>query len=97
MPYALLVLGSGGRGESLLAAEQDNALVYEATTRRASSMGGLPALANTLPGSSMSGVHYCADGVMARIPLGVAVWIRGVIACAIGAGIQIERVPSTRI
>jgi CBS domain-containing protein len=26
-PYALLVLGSGGRGESLLAADQDNALV----------------------------------------------------------------------
>ena len=29
VPYAILVLGSGGRGESLLAAEQDNALVYE--------------------------------------------------------------------
>ena len=28
-PYAVLVLGSGGRGESLLAADQDNAIVYE--------------------------------------------------------------------
>ena len=27
-PYALLVLGSGGRGESLLAADQDNAIVF---------------------------------------------------------------------
>ncbi|MBL8704882.1 MAG: CBS domain-containing protein [Rhodospirillales bacterium] len=27
--YTMLVLGSGGRGESLLAADQDNALVYE--------------------------------------------------------------------
>ena len=27
-PYALLVLGSGGRGESLLAMDQDNALIY---------------------------------------------------------------------
>ena len=28
-PYAVLVLGSAGRGESLLAADQDNAIVYE--------------------------------------------------------------------
>ena len=27
-PYAMLVLGSGGRGESLLAMDQDNALIY---------------------------------------------------------------------
>jgi DNA polymerase-3 subunit epsilon/CBS domain-containing protein len=29
-PYAMLVLGSGGRGESLLAMDQDNAIVYAA-------------------------------------------------------------------
>src|SRR5215468_6605628 len=28
MPYAVMVLGSAGRGESLLAADQDNAIVY---------------------------------------------------------------------
>jgi DNA polymerase-3 subunit epsilon/CBS domain-containing protein len=28
VPYALMVLGSGGRGESLLAMDQDNAIVY---------------------------------------------------------------------
>ena len=28
VPYAMLVLGSGGRGESLLAMDQDNAIVY---------------------------------------------------------------------
>jgi CBS domain-containing protein len=30
-PYALFVLGSGGRGESLLAPEQDNALAYDSS------------------------------------------------------------------
>lgn len=29
VPYALLVLGSGGRGESLLAMDQDNAIIFE--------------------------------------------------------------------
>ena len=29
VPYAMLVLGSGGRGESLLSMDQDNAIVYE--------------------------------------------------------------------
>ena len=28
-PYAMLVLGSGGRGESLLAMDQDNAIIFE--------------------------------------------------------------------
>ena len=27
-PYAMLVLGSGGRGESLMAPDQDNAIVF---------------------------------------------------------------------
>ncbi|MGI9415394.1 MAG: exonuclease domain-containing protein, partial [Hyphomicrobiales bacterium] len=29
VPYAMMVLGSGGRGESLLAMDQDNAIVFE--------------------------------------------------------------------
>jgi CBS domain-containing protein len=65
--YALLVLGSGGRGESLLAADQDNAIVFA---------GGEPGgaedawfaelgerIAVTLDGS---GIAFCKGGVMAR-------------------------------
>ena len=66
-PFALLVLGSGGRGESLLAMDQDNAVVY------ASGAAGGPEdrwfeelgrrLADILDGA---GVAYCKGGVMAR-------------------------------
>ena len=62
--YAMLVLGSGGRGESLLAMDQDNAIVYldgpdggeswcEALGRR---------VADIL---DEAGVSYCKGGVMA--------------------------------
>jgi len=81
-PYAVLVLGSGGRGESLLAADQDNALVhaggddawFAALGRR---------LADTL---NTAGIPYCQGGVMAaqpawRHPLDgwmrqIATWVR---------------------
>ena len=66
-PFALLVLGSGGRGESLLAMDQDNAVVY------ASGAAGGPEdrwfeelgrrIADILDGA---GVAYCKGGVMAR-------------------------------
>ncbi|MEQ8817174.1 MAG: DUF294 nucleotidyltransferase-like domain-containing protein [Thalassobaculum sp.] len=64
--YAVLVLGSGGRGESLLVPDQDNAIVFE---------GGEPdgpedrwfaelgeRLATILDGA---GIPYCDGGVMA--------------------------------
>jgi len=67
VPYALLVLGSGGRGESLLAADQDNAIVF------ASGQEGGPedkwfeklgvAIADIL---DEVGVPYCKGGVMAK-------------------------------
>ncbi len=66
-PFAVLVLGSGGRGESLLAMDQDNAIVY------GSGAPGGPAdrwfeelgrrLADILDGA---GVSCCKGGVMAR-------------------------------
>ena len=34
VPFAVLVLGSAGRGESQLAADQDNAIVYAQGERR---------------------------------------------------------------
>lgn len=60
-PWCLLVLGSGGRGESLLAADQDNALIhgggddewFAALGRR---------VADLLDGA---GISYCKGGIMA--------------------------------
>ncbi len=69
VPFAVLILGSGGRGESLLAMDQDNAVVY------GSGAPGGPEdrwfeefgrrLADILDGA---GVSYCKGGVMARNP-----------------------------
>ncbi len=62
-PYALLVLGSGGRGESLLAADQDNAIVHAGTDpddRWFAELG--KRVADTL---NAAGIPYCKGGVMA--------------------------------
>ncbi|KAF0127506.1 MAG: DNA polymerase III subunit epsilon [Xanthobacteraceae bacterium] len=67
--YAVLVLGSVGRGESLLAADQDNAVVTavpddpEAADRWFAQFG--VHLSNIL---DAAGVVYCKGGVMARNP-----------------------------
>lgn len=65
--YALMVLGSGGRGESLLAADQDNAIVFAAgepdgpEDRWFAELGRR--VADTL---DAAGIPYCTGGVMAR-------------------------------
>lgn len=65
--YAVMVLGSGGRGESLLAADQDNAFIYERgdpdgqEDRWFAELG--TRLANLL---DIAGVPYCKGGVMAK-------------------------------
>lgn len=65
--YAMTVLGSGGRGESLLAMDQDNALVFE----RGDPGGAEDTWFATL-GSHVAdilnevGVPYCKGGVMAK-------------------------------
>ncbi len=67
VPYAVLVLGSGGRGESLLAMDQDNAIVFAqgepegAEDRYFARLGGL--IADDL---DAIGVPYCKGGVMAK-------------------------------
>lgn len=66
--YALLVLGSGGRGESMLAADQDNAVIYsdpaageeEAVDDWFAEYGRH--VADTL---NAAGVPHCQGGVMA--------------------------------
>lgn len=67
--YAVLVLGSAGRGESLLTADQDNAIVFER---------GEPGGAEDLWFEDMAGrmnaildeagIHLCKGGVMAKNP-----------------------------
>jgi CBS domain-containing protein len=64
-PYALCVLGSGGRGESLLAMDQDNAIVFAE-----GEPGGAADLWFAALGGMVSdilhevGVRYCEGGVM---------------------------------
>ncbi|MYF08985.1 MAG: CBS domain-containing protein, partial [Rhodospirillaceae bacterium] len=75
-PYALLVLGSGGRGESLLAMDQDNALIY-ADDAPDGADGWFEQLGRrTADILDETGVIYCPGGIMAsnaawRKPLGV--------------------------
>lgn len=65
-PFSLLVLGSGGRGESLLAADQDNAVVYQEgepdspQDRWFGEFGSR--VADML---NAAGIPYCTGGVMA--------------------------------
>jgi CBS domain-containing protein len=67
--YALMVLGSGGRGESLLAPDQDNAIVFERgepdgpEDRWFAELG--TRVSDTL---NAAGIPYCTGGVMARNP-----------------------------
>jgi len=67
VPYALMVLGSAGRGESLLGADQDNAIVYDRGARGSpedrwfEGLGGH--IADIL---DHIGIPYCQGGVMAK-------------------------------
>lgn len=67
VPYAVLVLGSAGRGESLLAADQDNAIVFQSGEPGGpedlwfEELGGH--IADIL---DRAGIPYCKGGVMAR-------------------------------
>ena len=78
MPYALLVLGSAGRGESLLSHDQDNAIVFAKgdpggpEDRYFADLGRR--LADIL---DQIGIVYCRGGVMAHEPAwrgSVATW-----------------------
>jgi CBS domain-containing protein len=68
-PYAMMVLGSGGRGESLLAMDQDNALVFDrgepggAEDQWFERLGIL--VADML---NDAGVIHCPGGIMASKP-----------------------------
>jgi DNA polymerase-3 subunit epsilon/CBS domain-containing protein len=65
--YAMLVLGSGGRGESLLAMDQDNAIVYRSGAPGGPEDRWLEQLGSRVADIlNMAGVAYCKGGVMAR-------------------------------
>ena len=63
-PYALLVLGSAGRGESLLAMDQDNAIIHGPVD--AAGAEWFAALGKRITDIlAEAGVAYCKGGVMA--------------------------------
>ena len=66
VPYAMLVLGSGGRGESLLAMDQDNAIVHEGGEPGSPSDQWFEALGQRIATIlDEAGVSYCKGGIMA--------------------------------
>jgi CBS domain-containing protein len=69
VPYAVMVLGSGGRGESLLAPDQDNAIVFEHGEVDGPEDQWFAALgAHIADLLDEAGVPYCKGGIMARNP-----------------------------
>jgi len=65
--FAVLVLGSAGRGESLLAADQDNAIVYESGEPGGPEDAWFEELGKRLADTlDAVGVPYCKGGIMAK-------------------------------
>jgi CBS domain-containing protein len=69
VPYAVLVLGSAGRGESLLAADQDNAIVYQSGEPGGPQDQWFEALGIEIAAMlDAAGIPLCKGGVMASNP-----------------------------
>lgn len=69
VPYAVLILGSGGRGESLLAMDQDNAIVFEKGEPDGPGDKWFAELGTHIADIlHQVGVPYCKGGVMAKNP-----------------------------
>jgi DNA polymerase-3 subunit epsilon/CBS domain-containing protein len=67
VPYAVLVLGSAGRGESQLAADQDNAIVYAKGEEGGPEDRYFEDLASRMNETlDAAGVPFCKGGVMAK-------------------------------
>jgi CBS domain-containing protein len=68
-PFSILVLGSGGRGESLLVPDQDNAIVFETGEPDGPEDAWFAELgARTAEILDTAGIPYCTGGVMAKNP-----------------------------
>lgn len=78
--YALLVLGSAGRGESLLSADQDNAIVFEDGEPGAEADTWFARYGEHVASIlDEAGLPFCKGGVMARNPAwrgSIATWRR---------------------
>lgn len=69
VPYAVLVLGSAGRGESLLAADQDNAIVYAHGERDGPEDRWFADMATIMADLlDQIGIPLCKGGIMAKNP-----------------------------
>jgi CBS domain-containing protein len=66
LSYAVMVLGSGGRGESLLALDQDNAMIFSCPDEAAAEAWLAQVAARMNAILDMVGVPLCKGGVMAR-------------------------------
>jgi len=67
--YAVLVLGSGGRGESLLAADQDNAIVFADGAPDGPEDRWFAVLGEKMAATlDRAGIPLCKGGVMAKNP-----------------------------
>ena len=67
VPYVLLVLGSGGRGETLLAPDQDNAILFESGAAGGPEDKWFAELGTILADIlNEVGLPYCNGGVMAK-------------------------------
>jgi CBS domain-containing protein len=67
VPYALLVLGSAGRGESLLAMDQDNAIIFEKGEPDGTEDRWFAELGTHVADILHEvGVPYCTGGIMAK-------------------------------
>jgi signal-transduction protein with cAMP-binding, CBS, and nucleotidyltransferase domain len=62
--YSVLILGSGGRGESLLAFDQDNAIVHDGKSSDDAWFAELGKRLNDI--LHAAGIPFCDGGVMAR-------------------------------
>ena len=69
VPFSLMVLGSGGRGESLLAMDQDNAILFEEGEPGGEADLWFEELGKRIADIlNDAGVVYCKGGVMASNP-----------------------------
>lgn len=67
VPYTVLVLGSAGRGESLLAADQDNAIIFETGKPDGPEDTWFKDMATIMAATlDQAGIMFCKGGVMAK-------------------------------
>ncbi len=87
VPYCVLVLGSAGRGESLLAADQDNAINFKSGDKGGAADAWFAEMARHMNEIlDQSGIPLCKGASwQARTP-GVMTWPLGTRSCPDGSG-----------